>query len=141
MSDYVSKLMVPILEVDVVNKNNRFYPKGLILEKMKKWEGRMFPVVIGMPDIEKFRRDNFTLPADSHAGVCYIDPEIEGNFLYAEVRYFNFPKGGVLKQLIDSTSLDFRTISISSQRVENDIIYVEYMDLIGIAALPKGQGA
>jgi hypothetical protein len=141
MKDYVSKLMVPVLEVDTVNKNNRFYPKELILEKAEKWKGKMFPVVIGMPDGEKFKRDNFSLPIDSHAGTCYIDPQIEGNFLYACVHCFNFSNGETLQRLIDTVPLDFRTISVMRFDLKNNIIHVTDFNLVGIAALPKGQGA
>lgn len=141
MKDYVSKLMVPVLEVDVVNKNNRFYPKELVLEKMKKWEKRIFPVVIGALDYKRLKENSFELDPDTFAGTCSLVPELVGEFLYVNVNCFNSSDGRTLQQLIETNSADFRTIVTAKYHLRTTAIYIADFTLIGISALPKGQGA
>lgn len=137
MNSPISKLTVPVLEVDTVNKNNRFYPKELILEKMKKWKKRIFPVVIGMPDYKNLKENNLALDIDTFAGTCSFVPELDGNFLCVSVNCFNSPDGQTLRQLIETSSADFKTLAVVYYTLKTDAIYVTDLSLIGMAVIPK----
>jgi len=84
MTDYISKLMVPVLEVNKTNRNKRYYPKELILQKLKEWEGKEFPVLAQMPTMEELKTYNFTIPMEIIAGSCVFDSQMSGNFLYLD---------------------------------------------------------
>lgn len=143
MNDYVSKLMVPVLEVNKTNKNRRYYPKELILKELKEWEGKEFPVLTQMPTMEELKAWNFKVPLEITAGSCVFDPEMPGNFLYAEIKIYKTPKGLLLEKMIFNEGVDFRTcgiVNISLRNPDNTIL-VTNLDMLAVAALPKGQGA
>ncbi len=143
MTDYISKLMVPVLEVNKTNRNKRYYPKELILQKLKEWEGKEFPVLAQMPTMEELKTYNFTIPVEIIAGSCVFDSQMSGNFLYSEVKVHETPRGLQLHEMIDKASVDFRTcamVDISLCTLDN-IIVVTDLNMLALVALPKGQGA
>jgi len=122
-----------VAKADVVNGNKRLYPRAVLEAAVADFNAlppRSMYGQMGMPDSSVMQ-----LSMASHI-VTFLG--MAGDYLVAEIEIMATPCGVILKQLMDTNAVAFRTAGIGNGKVNDDGVLVigDSFKLISVNAVP-----
>lgn len=121
---------MPLLQVDVPNKNNRIYPKKVIEKAIQDCHE-----VFGGIDFTEFEKGKILFSKVSHV---VANLRLEKDCLWGDIKLLKTPNGKVLKKLLETTPKEvaFRTSGIGEiKMVGTTWVIQDSFKLVSVSAV------